>query len=134
MAGFSADRGGPNAGQGHPGHQTPSGNVGQQAAQKALRPPRRGQAQQRGPSGGAQRSTPPSLGHPNFDQQGAGQGQQDDQQDQGQDNRHLALVGDWHNMVGLGRDIPWTVWASLTGGYRQLAKPGQPMFDIFEDV
>jgi hypothetical protein len=128
MAQFSSDHG-----KAPPPRYTPAaGNIGAKAAERALKPGR-GQAQAQGrpqPQGG--RSGQASLGHPNFDQQD--QGGQGQDPEQPKDNGHLELVGAWHNMQGLGRTMPWTVWAGLTGSYRQLAKPGQPMFDIFEDT
>lgn len=133
MAQFSSDQGKP------PARFTPkSADVGSRAAERALKShhgggqgPGQGSPSKPRP-GGSQ----PQLGHPRFDQgpgQAAGQAP-DPSQDQSQDTRHLDLVGSWHNMKGLGRDIPWGVWAGLSGNYRQLAKDGQPPFDIFEDL
>ncbi len=108
------------------------GNVGARAAERALKPSRGQNQPQASPTQGSRQS--PRLGHPGASQgmqQGQAQGQA--QPDQPSDNRHLDLVGGWSNIKALGRDVPFTVWAGLTGNYRQLAKPGQPPFDVFED-
>lgn len=121
---FSSD-----TGKAPPPRYTPAaGNIGAKAAERALKPGGRGQSAQPQPAS-RQRSAQPSLGHPNFGQQDQGE-----DQNQPKDNRHLDLVGNWHNMQGLNRAIPWTVWADLTGAYRDLAKEGQPPFDIWEDT
>src|SRR5215467_10223482 len=116
MANFSSDAGKP-----PPARFTPrAGNIGAKAAEQALKS-QRGQAPggAQGSSGGL-KQVHPRLGHPDAlsGGQGGSQGQQDDQP---QDNRHLEMVGGWTNMRGLGRDVPFTVWAGVTGSYRQFA-------------
>lgn len=126
MAPFSSDQG-----VKPPTRFAPS-QAGAKAAEKALKPPK-GQGQSRtatpSPSGRPGASQRPQLGHPDFSQATRRQDQAPSL-----DNRHLDLVGSWVNMKGLGRDVPWGVWAGLSGSYRQLAKPGQPPFDLFEEL
>lgn len=103
-----------------------TGNIGARMAERALKPsgksqPTTGRSRGRGRSDG---SSAPSFGHPDFGFQGEGQPV---------DNRHLELVGLHHNVKGLGRDVPFGVWATLSGNYRQLAQPGRPPFDVLED-
>jgi hypothetical protein len=121
MAEFSADR-------------TPSlmpvrlserkGNVGAEAAQKA--------ASGRGKGSRLGRVKPPAqapaqapVGRPAPDQGAI--------QQQGSDLRYLDMGMQHFNMKGLGRDVPYAVWSTLTGNYRAYAQPGRPPFDIFED-
>ena len=85
---------------------------------------------QQRPPGQAKRPSEP-LGHPDF-----GDGEEDlqDPSLNPADNRHIDLLGQHFNMKGLGRDVPFTVWAGVTGNYRQFAKEGQLPFDIFDDL
>jgi hypothetical protein len=80
---------------------------------------------------GLGRSAPPKQDS----QQGPGVGRIAPREDpnQEQDLSHLGLALQHFNMKGLGRDIPYVVWATLTGNYRQYAQPGRPPFDYLED-
>lgn len=122
MAQFSSDQGKP------PAQFRPSvGNVGAKMAAQALRPKGSGTAPQKKSSASKGQGLGSSrLGHPAY-------GQKETAPKQPQDNGHLELVGQHFNMKGLGRDVPFGVWAGLTGNYRRLAEPGRPSFDIFED-
>lgn len=109
-----------------------AGNQGAKAAERAARPARasgrHGGAQARGLGGQRESGQHPDLGHPDFNQVG------DQDQDEQPDNRHIGLVNGWFNMQGLGRMVPYTVWSGLTGNYRQFSQPGKLPFDIFEDT
>ena len=123
MANFSTDRPVP------PKRFSPqAGNVGAQVAERSLRPGRdQQQPSERQPQGRSQQGKAPiSFGHPQ-------PSSQESQPQKPEDNRHLELVGQHFNMRSQGRDVPFMVWAGLTGNYRMLAKPGEPMFDILED-
>jgi hypothetical protein len=117
MAEFSADR--------VPSHMPVrfsenTGNVGAQAAQ-------------RGQHGGGK----PKLGRsqPEKGKQGKEIGRPQPQQEllQPQDYSYLSVALQHFNMKGLGRDVPYLVWANLTGNYRRFAEPGRVPFDILED-
>ncbi len=118
MAEFSADRS-PKA---MPARFSPrTGNLGAEAAKPKGTPGRR-------PGGG--------LGRPKPQGQASGQaiGRPQPQQDEGQqDLSYLDLAAQHFNMKGLGRDIPYLVWANLTGNRLQYAQPGRVPWDVLED-
>lgn len=115
MAEFSADRS-PKA---MPARFSPrAGNLGAQAAQQKG-------AQGRRP--GPDRSASAGQGQ----QQVVGRPQPVEEQEQ--DLSHLPLALQHFNMKGLGRDVPYIVWANLTGNYRQYAEPGRVPWDALED-
>lgn len=111
--------------------------MGAMVAEKALRPAGGGRSQSARKPGASRQGqgNTPQLGHPDFSQV-AGQSEAAGPQlggDQQVDNRHVDLGLQHFNMRGLGRDVPYFVWSSLTGNYRALAKTGRPPWDILED-
>lgn len=119
MAEFSAD----SSPKAMPARFSPrTGNLGAQAAKPRGTPGRK-----------------PGLGRPH-PQQGQDQQQSigrpepgEPDPNQPQDLSYLDLLMQHFNMKGLGRDVPYVVWASMTGNYRQHTEAGRPPFDIFED-
>ena len=49
------------------------------------------------------------------------------------DYRHLIRTAQFHNMRGLGRDIPLGISLILNGDYRELMPNNQRPFDVFLD-
>lgn len=123
MASFSSD----SSPKAMPARFSPrAGNIGAQAAQQKR--PRGGGGQGLGrPAPPPQdQGSPQSVGRPQPQQQG-------DDKSQPQDLSYLQLALQHFNMKGLGRDVPYVVWANLTGNYRQYAQPGRVPFDYLED-
>src|SRR5690349_2729995 len=81
---------------------------------------------------GLGRPSPPK-GEPQPDQSVGRPAPPEPDPNQPQDLSHLPLVLQHFNMKGLGRDLPYMVWATLTGNYQQYAEPGRPPYDILED-
>lgn len=120
MAEFSAD----SSSKVMPARFSPkAGNLGAQAAQQKGR--------SRRPGGGLGRPHPEQGQHGPSQPIGRPQPEQDPSQPQ--DLSYLDLAMQHFNMKGLGRDVPYIVWANLTGNYRQYAGPGRPPFDALED-
>jgi len=97
---------------------------GAEAAQKAMSG--RGR-----PGSGLGRAAPRKQGQ---EQPQVGRAAPQQNPDEPQDMRYIQLGMQHFNMKGLGRDIPYGVWATLTGNYRQYAEPGHPPFDVLEDT
>ena len=116
MAEFSADR----SPKVMPARFSPgAGNIGAQAAHQATRQ-RQGLGRPQ-PQQGDSEAEP--IGRP----------QSSENQGQEQDLNYLNLALQHANMRALGREVPYVVWATLTGNYRQYAEPGRPPFDYLED-
>jgi hypothetical protein len=125
MAQFSAD----SSPKAMPARFSPrAGNIGAQAAQKRPRGGGGGQKLGRAaPQPQQDQGQPQKVGRPQPQQQG-------DDPSQPQDLSYLQLSLQHFNMKGLGRDVPYIVWANRTGNYRQYAQPGRVPFDYFEDT
>lgn len=124
MTQFSVDHGAPPA-RFKPG----PGQIGQAAAMKAHRgggkPPGGGKVSGKGGGGSG---SDHSLGLPGAPAPGP-------EASPPADNRHLMILAQHQNMKQLGRDIPFGIWATNTGLFRQLGmQPGQQPFDLFDDT
>jgi hypothetical protein len=92
-----------------------------------------GQRAAKGGGGSKQRLGRPKPPGQQQQQQQIGRPAPQPDSDQPQDLRYLQSAMQHFNMKGLGRDVPYFVWATANGDYRQYAQPGHPPFDLFED-
>jgi hypothetical protein len=120
MASFSAD----STPKAMPARFSPrAGNIGVQAAQQKGRG--------RAGGGGLGRSAPSKS--QGGESEAVGRPAPEEDPSQPQDMSYLNLALQHFNMKGLGRNVPYLVWANLTGNYQRYAQPGRPVWDYLED-
>ena len=121
MANFSADRKEATGGSGLSTGRPRESGVGRQAI------PQR-------PVQGQRHLGRPAPQQPEAEQaQPVGRPGPSSDQQQEPDLRYVNLLAQHFNMKGLGRDVPYMVWAYRTGNYRLYAEPGRPPYDYLED-